>query len=48
MTDDHLDDEHKYFALVFEGDLRKFEGNPLKTVTPFGVPIACGLGPCPR
>lgn len=36
--------EREYFTLVFRGDLRKFKGNPLKTETPFGVPIAASLG----
>lgn len=32
------------FTIVFEGDLRKFEGNPLKTETPFGVPMTVAVG----
>ena len=35
--------EH-YFTLVFKGDIRAFKGNPLKTETPFGVPVAAGVG----
>lgn len=36
--------EPKYFTLVFEGDIRDFKGNPLKTKTPFGVPVSSGIG----
>jgi hypothetical protein len=36
--------DRKYFTLVFEGDISKFKGNPLKTETPFGVPFAAGMG----
>jgi hypothetical protein len=32
------------FTLVFEGDLRSFGGNPYKTDTPFGRPIASCIG----
>lgn len=32
------------FTLVFKGSLRNFQGNPLRTETPFGVPWACGIG----
>lgn len=32
------------FTLVFEGDIRSFKANPLKTETPFGVPIVAGVG----
>lgn len=39
-----MDDEGPYFTLVFEGDIRKFKDNPLKTETPFGVPVAAGIG----
>lgn len=39
-----MSDDRKYFTLVFEGDITKFKGNPLKTETPFGVPHAAGLG----
>jgi len=34
----------KAFTLAFEGDIRAFEGNPLKTDTPFGRPVASGIG----
>lgn len=32
------------FTLVFKGNLREFGFNSLKTVTPFGVPYAAGIG----
>ncbi len=32
------------FTLVFEGDITKFKGNPLKTETPFGIPFAASIG----
>jgi hypothetical protein len=32
------------FTLVFEGDIRNFNGNPFKTETPFGIPLAAGHG----
>jgi hypothetical protein len=32
------------FTLVFDGDLRDFKGNPLRTDTPFGKPYVCALG----
>lgn len=34
----------KYFTLVFEGDITKIEGNPMKIETIYGVPIASGMG----
>jgi hypothetical protein len=39
-----MNDKQKFFTLVFEGDLTKFDGNPLKTSTAFGRPIASALG----
>jgi hypothetical protein len=36
--------DRDYFTLVFKGDITKFKGSPLKTETPFGVPVAAGLG----
>jgi hypothetical protein len=36
--------DKQYFTLVFEGDIRAYKGNPLKTETPFGVPVAVGVG----
>ncbi len=38
------DDEGTYFTLVFEGDLRRLRLNPYLGDTPFGRPIASGLG----
>jgi hypothetical protein len=38
------DDDRQFFTLVFEGDITKFEGNPMRTPTPFGVPVASGIG----
>jgi hypothetical protein len=32
------------FTIVFEGDIRKFAGNPLKTETPFGIPYTVAVG----
>jgi hypothetical protein len=32
------------FTLVFEGDIRQFDFNPLKTDTPFGRPYAVSMG----
>lgn len=34
----------EYFTLVFKGDIRTFEKNPLRTETPFGTPIIAGIG----
>jgi hypothetical protein len=34
----------KYFTLVFEGDITKIEGNPMKIETIYGVPVASGMG----
>ncbi len=34
----------KAFTLVFDGDIRKFKGNPLTTETPFGIPYAVAMG----
>lgn len=34
----------KRFTMVFEGDIRSFPGNPLKTETPFGVPYTVADG----
>ena len=36
--------EGEYFTLVFKGSLEEFRGNPLKTETAFGMPVACGIG----
>jgi hypothetical protein len=36
--------EGEYFTLVFKGNLRKFNGNPLRTETPFGIPFICAIG----
>ncbi|RZJ41418.1 MAG: hypothetical protein EON87_16085 [Brevundimonas sp.] len=44
MTDHIADDGRKVFTVVFEGDLRAFEGNPFHVDTPFGRPYACGPG----
>lgn len=33
-----------HFFLIFDGDIRSFKGNPMKTETPFGTPFACGVG----
>lgn len=35
---------HELFTLIFRGDLTKFRSNPFHVDTPFGRPIACGLG----
>ena len=32
------------FTLVFEGDIRQFDFNPLKTDTQFGRPYAVAMG----
>ena len=32
------------FTLVFEGDITRFRSNPLQTETPFGRPVAMGIG----
>lgn len=34
----------KAFTLVFQGDLSKFDMNPLTTETPWGIPYAASLG----
>lgn len=36
--------DQRYFTAVFECNITKFAGNPLKTETPFGVPVAVGIG----
>lgn len=36
--------DYARFTLVFEGDIGKFEQNPMLTDTPFGRPIAAGRG----
>jgi hypothetical protein len=33
-----------FFTVVFEGDIAKFKGNPLKAKTPFGKPVAISIG----
>jgi hypothetical protein len=40
----HPSAETGYFTLVFKGHLRDFNGNPLRTETPFGIPVVCGYG----
>jgi hypothetical protein len=46
MNDDPRDTPPltKAFTLVFEGDIRKFKGNPLTTETPWGIPYAVAMG----
>lgn len=34
----------KAFTLVFAGDIRQFNLNPLTTKTPWGIPYAVSLG----
>lgn len=34
----------EHFTVVFEGDIMDFDFNPLKAVTPFGIPYAAGIG----
>lgn len=41
MTDDT---QGPHFTLVFRGDIRRFDGNPFRTATPFGEPMRCGEG----
>lgn len=36
--------DEAYFTLVFQGDLRKYPTNPHMTDTPFGRPVASGIG----
>lgn len=38
------EDLTKAFTLVFEGDIRKFNMNPLTTETPWGIPYAVSMG----
>lgn len=38
------DDFKQHFTMVFEGDIGKFEKNPLLTDTPFGRPVTIGRG----
>lgn len=40
-----MSNEHEFFTVVFKGDLKKVGPNPFRiTDTPFGEPIACGVG----
>lgn len=34
----------EYFTIIFCGNIKKFLGNPFKTLTPFGYPVAIGSG----
>lgn len=34
----------EYFTLVFKGDITKIQGNPMKIETPYGLPVASGMG----
>lgn len=36
--------DRNYFTLVFEGDITKIKGNPHKIETPYGFPVASGMG----
>jgi hypothetical protein len=36
--------DYNYFTLVFEGDIRRFDMNPLATETPWGVPCSVSVG----
>ena len=35
---------YKFFTVVFDGDIRKLEGNPLKYKTQFGGTLRMGVG----
>ena len=39
-----IEKEDETFTLVFKGDIQSFKGNPYLTDTPFGRPIASGVG----
>ena len=39
-----MSSEPNRFTLVFKGNIRAFDRNPLKTETPFGTPCAAGIG----
>lgn len=37
-------EETAFFTVVFEGDIRKLAGNPLRYTTSFGPVVAAGVG----
>jgi hypothetical protein len=39
-----MNNRREYFTLVFKGDITKIKGNPMKTETIYGVPVASGAG----
>lgn len=39
-----MDEPKEFFTVVFEGRLRDIEQNPYKIESPFGRPIAMGIG----
>jgi hypothetical protein len=39
-----MSSKREYFTLVFEGDITKIQGNPMKIETPYGLPVASGMG----
>lgn len=36
--------DREFFTIVFKGDITKLPFNPMKIDTPFGRPIASGMG----
>ena len=36
--------DRTHFTIVFEGDITKLKGNPLKMETAYGKPVASGAG----
>lgn len=36
--------DEQYFTIVFKGDIRKLDFNPLKTTTIYGEPVAASVG----
>lgn len=38
------ENDKTFFTVVFEGDIGSFKDNPLKVVTPFGVPLIIARG----
>lgn len=39
-----MSDEHKFFTVVFKGDISALDFNPLNCWTPFGEPVAARDG----
>lgn len=39
-----MSENEEYFTVVFKGNIRKLDRNPLNMSSDYGEPVACGVG----